>query len=217
MKTKPIRKQELFSILDGMIEQGGRQTCYCALIAVLYAVGGRISEVIPLRRRDILRPDGSFRNTITRVKLKTKANVPPKITRSLNEAIIPYIQPWLVYQRNVFGRGRAEDFIFDPAGNGKHIHRSTAWKICRRLFSPFTDRPGTHTPRKTFATIMYSAWLGELKDPIKAARQVQKLLGHASLETTWNYLGLDDQDPELMLDAISPDGQQYQLSLKNTQ
>lgn len=195
MKAEPVPRSVLFAMLDQQLAKGGRNLCWVALIALLYGIGARISEVLPMKIGDVS-DDGVLRGRIRRIKLKTRGKE-EFISRSLNRGLARYIEPWIKFRMQEF-RAREDDFVFSLRWDGKPINRVYAWSKFKSFSasSGISENFSTHSPRKTFAIVMYQAWLARLNDQLKAARQVQKLLGHKSIDTTIHYLELDGENPE---------------------
>jgi len=122
-----------------------------ALIATLFETGGRVSEVIQLRRRNFqvgeeaiivtgmkvlkryekvkeYEDDTGRVRWITRPVFETRGRFPILV----REPLVPYLLPWL---------DETEDYLFpSSAAHRDHIDRSWAYKIVRRV----GDRLGHH-------------------------------------------------------------------------
>lgn len=201
---KAFTEEEIIRLLDGLlIEEGNR--FYACLCAVLLGVGGRISEILTLRREDVIDAEGRIRATVRREKLKTRGKRVNYITVKLSQTLHRYIEPWVEEQRERWGKIHGEDLLFAWQWNTKAVGRKAVWKALDRAYRRMEigKGHGTHGFRKSAATMIYRYWLGqEWYDSLKAARQVQRFLGHARIDTTIHYLGLDGDDPQQAVDHI---------------
>lgn len=147
----------------------------CALIEMLYATGGRISEILSLSLQDISKVGES--DTLA-IRLKGKGG---------KERVVPVgsfaqhsLDQYLVRVRPSLLRERNNSYIFLNA-RGTQLSRQSAWS----LISQAADRAGIresvtpHSLRHSFAT--------HLLDGGADIRVVQELLGHSSVTTTQIY------------------------------
>jgi len=163
--------------------------------------GFRISELLSLRRKDVIDENGDLTN---RVQVARKFMKGKKASRSvfLNDhakaALLPLLQ-----KLEDTGYFFDDDYIFRSSRGNHPIDRIQAYRIihagCRRC--GITGQLGTHCLRKTFANNVYSDLLnrladGEALDPFRA---VSKALGHADIKSTDKYLSfrMDDIDKSI--------------------
>ncbi len=144
-----------------------------ALLEVLYATGGRISEIVELKISDI----SEIAETLT-IKLTGKGN---------KERVVPIgnfarvsLDKYLTLSRPTLMRSKASDRVFlNSRGNG--LSRQSAWEIIIDCASraKIEDHVTPHAIRHSFAT--------HLLDGGADIRVVQELLGHSSVTTTQIY------------------------------
>lgn len=219
MKPQPIA--DCRAILERL------PTKYAALAALGIATGGRIAELLSLRRGDLIDRDTmDIRPEIRILKLKSRrcstlarglmeikqyiadeaaprnyrgeiinrpppppSKPPPKQYRRF---IIPAeLEHYIAAHLNADAtRGyiHRDDYVF-RGRNGKPLQTRAAYAT----FTRYLGRGyGTHWLRKTYATFMYSTFIVRYDgDAFRAAREVQLLLGHKSIDTTARYLCLD--------------------------
>lgn len=200
---KPFEPQQIKDLLDHLLATGGTELMWCCLAAMLFGVGGRISEILSLTRDDILDEEGRIRGAIRRIKLKARRR--ETVTVKLCEPLHKYIMPWIDYQRRYYGKFRGSDYVFSDQWKHSQLDQVAAWKHFKRIYDRlgFVKRHGTHGFRKSFAIMDYNYWLDVYSgDVLKAVKQVQIHLGHARLETTFHYLGLDADDPDESINHI---------------
>lgn len=146
------------------------------VFAIAYFTGARISEVLKLRVEDI--HDGR----INYVKASTKKR------KNRQVKIVPQLQPFLdAYESPVEGylfpahhnTGR-QGMATKP--NAGHLSRPAADQVLRRVTSQLDlDGTSTHSFRRSFATNLHLAGT--------PTAQIKRLLGHASIDQTAQYIG----------------------------
>jgi len=148
-----------------------------ALLELLYATGCRASELSNLRLRD-LHLDGGF--CVCRGK-GDKQRVVPLGARAA-EAVEAYLQ----HERPKLAAAvaSATDWVL-LSYRGRRLRRERIWELlkryARRVGAPKEVSP--HTLRHSFATHMLAGGAD--------LRQVQEMLGHASIATTQIYTHVD--------------------------
>lgn len=159
---------------------------YQALVAIGVTTGCRISEMLVLRRFDLLGADGRLKDTIAFLKLKSKTGKTVHRKLGIPSGWRKYV---LTHLKRMEERGydRPSDFVFRGSG-GKHLSRLTCARYFRALLG---TGYGTHWMRKTFAGELFRHYLAEnSSDPMRALELTRQALGHARLDTTVKYLGI---------------------------
>jgi len=146
-----------------------------AVLELLYATGCRASELSNLKLCDVHLEEGFCR---CRGKGDKERLVP--LGRRAREAVRDY----LTHQRpQLAGNTEVEWLLL--SGRGKRLRRERIWelfkKYARRVGAPEGVSP--HTLRHSFATHLVAGGAD--------LRQVQELLGHASISTTQIYTHVD--------------------------
>lgn len=162
-------------------------TKYAALAAIGVTTGCRISEILALRRFDLISAESTFKDRISFLKLKSKKDK----TRKL---IIPKdFQKFIIKQLNEEARKgyeRPDDFVF-RGKNGQKLSRYAVYHFFRVNLGVGY---GTHWMRKTFAQLLFKYFLAENKaDPMRALELTRQALGHEQIDTTIKYLGINEQ------------------------
>ncbi len=171
---------------------------YAAIAAIGVTTGCRITEILSLRRFDLLTRDGKLKDRIAFLKLKnTRRNAKPdrasqpKLTHrklSIPRAYRPFI---LRHLRDEERRGydRPDDLVFRGT-LGRALSRLTVYRFFRARLG---EGYGTHWMRKTFAQELFRYFVNENRnDPMRALELTRRALGHAQLDTTVKYLGITD-------------------------
>jgi integrase/recombinase XerD len=148
-----------------------------ALLELLYATGCRASEVSHLALRDL--------HLDERYCLAHGKGSKDRIT-PLGEAAAEAIQDYLAHERPKLAAERkpAPPWLL-LSRSGKRLRRETIWELVKRYArrAGVSEDVGPHTLRHSFATHLLSGGAD--------LRQVQELLGHASIATTQIYTHVD--------------------------
>ncbi|MEL6195772.1 MAG: tyrosine-type recombinase/integrase [Myxococcota bacterium] len=136
------------------------------LIAMMYASGLRVGEVVRLRWHDF----DQDRGTVHVVNGKGGKDRYVPLARSLD----PLLRHWRVYSRH-------QHYVFEGRSEGRHLSTRTVQRIVESVasLSRIEKRVTCHTLRHTFAT--HSIENGQ------NLAMVQEMLGHARVETTRIY------------------------------
>jgi len=157
------REGELISLRD------------CALVELIYATGGRVSEILSLNLSDISTLSDS--NSVA-IRLKGKGGkervvpVGRYAQNSLDQYLVR-VRPSLVGDRKI------QSVFLNTRGSA--LSRQSAWSIISAAAERvgLTERVTPHSLRHSFAT--------HLLDGGADIRVVQELLGHSSVTTTQIY------------------------------
>lgn len=170
-------------------------TKYAAIAAIGVTTGCRISEILALRRFDLINADGSFKDVISFIKLKNKKRNTARdkfyaktrkieIPADYRNIVIRHLQ-----QEEMRGYERPDDFVFRGKMN-RHLSRLTVYAVFRKILGPGY---GTHWMRKTFAQLIFAYFVKRnIADPMRALELTRKALGHVRIDTTVKYLGIDE-------------------------
>ena len=144
-----------------------------ALLELLYATGGRVSEIVNLKIDDLQTSED-----YTAVRLTGKGGkqrVVP-VGKFAQQAVFDYLNN----SRNDFLKVPSNKYIF-LNGRGGALTRQSAWNIvvAQAKSAGITEELSPHSLRHSFAT--------HLLDGGADIRVVQELLGHSSVTTTQIY------------------------------
>ncbi|QDU31931.1 Tyrosine recombinase XerD [Anatilimnocola aggregata] len=148
-----------------------------ALLELLYATGCRVSEVSSLQMRDLHLEE---RHCLVHGKGSKQRLVP------LGEGALNTLRDYLATERPLFvAAARTPPNWVLLSRRGKQLRREAIWELIKRYVArvggPASASP--HTMRHSFATHLLSGGAD--------LRQVQELLGHASIATTQIYTHVD--------------------------
>jgi len=159
-----------------------------AMIALLYASGLRVSELVALRMHELSLTEGLVR-TIGKGSKERIVPVAPLalhlVRRYLNEA------------RVEFERHVGEDAIF-LTRLGRPFSRGGFWATLKQhvRLSGLPEDTSPHTLRHSFATHLLSGGAD--------LRAIQEMLGHANLQTTEIYTHVSTEDLRRIYDDAHP-------------
>ena len=173
-----------------------------AFILLGVATGFRCSELLSLRRVDVLDGAGRVRRELTVKKRNMKKKVEARS--------VPLMEPTREMLANWLARAEREGYclkvdpLFPKRGGGavvaggrvvgvESITRGAAWKAMRRRARSAgvsEAKTGTHSLRKTFTASVYGTWLDRLAagERVDILRQTQEALGHKNIQSTLAYL-----------------------------
>lgn len=174
---RPLSPSEHKSVLAACADARER-----ALLVLGCATGYRISELLSLRVRDLVDPDGKPLRYISVAagSTKTKEGRTIILAPAAGQVVAEYIAGLRV---------ASDESPLFPGQHGKPLSRVQAWRIFKSLCSRagVTGAIATHTLRKTFADRMYRALDGRIE-------KVQRAMGHRSITSTVAYLSFTDDE-----------------------
>ncbi|MCL4125366.1 UNVERIFIED_CONTAM: hypothetical protein GTU68_018011 [Idotea baltica] len=148
-----------------------------AILETLYATGCRASELTGLRLREV-----HLKERFCKVQGKgSKQRMVP-----LGDGAIQTIEKYLARQRPRLAQPRPSesDWLF-LSRSGRQMRREAIWELVKKyaLIAGIATEISPHTLRHSFATHLLAGGAD--------LRQVQELLGHASIATTQIYTHVD--------------------------
>ncbi len=167
-----------------------------AIIETLYATGVRVSELVNLKKRDLIESE----NVIRVFGKGSKERIVP-----IGDIALEWIERYDTSVRSSLGRKSAPvkqsggDFLFLNFRGGK-LSRISVWRMLQKYArgANIKKQIHPHTLRHTFAT--------HLLEGGADIRAVQEMLGHSDIGTTQIYLHLDRSYLKEVLDKFHPRG-----------
>ncbi len=173
---RPLHENQAFQILADSSGDGGWVSLRDrALFTLLYGCGLRIDEALSLDIRDL--PRDGFLRVMGKGRKERQVPVLPLVITAMNEyrSACPYAET-------------NDRPLFIGEKNGKRLHQGVAQKAMRdmrrNLGLPETATP--HALRHSFATHLLQNGAN--------LREIQELLGHASLSTTQRYTDINAEE-----------------------
>ncbi len=161
-----------------------------ALLELLYATGCRVSELVNLRLRDVHLPE---RYCICRGKGDKQRMVP------LGVRAVEAVERYMRDERGRLAgrRSPTPDWLL-LSSRGDRLRRERIWELLKRYAARTGASPevSPHSLRHSFATHLLAGGAD--------LRQVQELLGHASIATTQIYTHVDHTRLKRVHEAFHP-------------
>lgn len=158
----------------------------------------RVSDVISLSKADVFEENGDIKRNAYIVDKKTKKQNTLYL-RPVEDDLLKY-QNWLMRYQMDNPKMKVYDspWLFPSFANpDNHISGHTYYEVMQKVGDLLgLNYLGTHTMRKTGAYRVYEQSNHNIG-------LVMKLLNHSSEAVTLNYLGLDQESREHILDSIN--------------
>lgn len=144
--------------------------------------GLRISDVLPVKLKDVQMEDGRFREYFTLNEKKTGKEKKIKINASLSNEIINYTKAWHL---------TPDSYLFSSR-KGQYLGRIQAYRVLKSAAETIgLENFGTHSLRKT-----WGYWTYKLSNYNVAL--IMDTFNHSSPSITLRYIGINqDQKDEL--------------------
>jgi integrase len=185
-KAKPTTKRgqmrpltiEQVSALEAMLRQDGSDTAVRDLALLRVGIDSmlRSSDVLALTLRDV-RPNGGIARRISVLPKKTK-RTGKHVQFGISDKTKSALESWIVKNSQM----KPEDRLF-PITTRQHQRIVKQWIALLGLDPVLYS---THSIRRTKSTHLY--------EQTKNIEVVKRLLGHASLAATGEYLGVTNED-----------------------
>jgi integrase len=181
MTVEPIREINKINRMYCYLET--KDPKYGLMFKVGLNTGLRISDILPLRTRDIFNSDGSFRDHLILNEKKTGKEKKIKINAALRKEILMLVPK---------GKSPENAFLFRNPRTQDHIQRIQAYKVLKSAAKECgIENFGTHSMRKTWGYWTYRASkynIGLIMDTFN----------HSSPSVTLRYIGVNqDQKDKL--------------------
>lgn len=204
MRARELSADEFGAIYQLFHAGTPHRRAMAAMMLVMVSSGARVSEVTSTIRSDYINPDGSIKERFRRRKLKSRSEA--YISRPIMAAVKEDLTEWFDFQKRHYG-ATMRSYAFAIGNLSRQPSRSRFCRdlkiACRQLGINSTG-VSSHSFRKTFAMQQLRQWLKECNgNQWAAARKVQRLLEHRSVDTTLAYLAISDDNPEKYLDTLN--------------
>lgn len=164
--VQPIRDPGKITEMKNYLKSKSERNYILFVLGI--STGLRISDILQLRKEDLLNTHVNLRETKT--KKQKRIRIPPYIRKELIE----------------YARGLEDkDFVVKSRqGGNRAIDRSVAYRILREAAEQVNLKEiGTHTLRKTFGYHFYQ----QTKD----VAMLQEMFNHSSQDITLRYIGIN--------------------------
>lgn len=202
--SEPIRsKEDLANFIECLSRSSYNEVLSArnlALFIVGITTGLRVSDILKLRFRDVIKIDRrtkqiEFQDRIHVVEQKTgKTNIIPKISNKCKSALYKYLQ--LLFSSNcdidlddylwVVGDSKTHFKIAKDNHLNKCNYYDTLQKVGRMMIWQIPTKIGTHTMRKTFGYHMFK----QSQNKYETLAVLQEWFNHSSQRMTLKYIGI---------------------------
>ncbi len=180
MTVEPIRDK--LKIDEMYYHLASKDPKYGLLFKFGLNTGLRISDILPLKLKDLQNSDGQFREYLTIIEKKTGKEKKIKINASLSHEILNYIEK---------ERITWDSYLF-VSRKGRYVGRVQAYRVLKYTAdSVGVENFGTHSLRKT-----WGYWTYKISN--YNVGLIMDTFNHSSPSVTLRYIGISqDQKDEL--------------------
>jgi integrase len=181
MTVEPIRNKD--DIKKMFYYLNGKNPKYGLLFKFGLNTGLRISDILPLKVKDIFNENSSFKNYLTIKEKKTKKEKKIKLNDAIRKMLYSYVKKY---------RLSADSYLFYSRKGDGHIQRIQAYKVLKEAANMCNvENFGTHSMRKTWGYWTYKASKYNIG-------LIMEMFNHSSQNVTLRYIGVSqDQKDEL--------------------
>jgi integrase len=184
----PFDERDMLTMLNSKSFEVGNRTRNQCLFVLECCTGARISEILGLRRGDMLDDQGHVRDRITFTRTKNKR---PRTVPLVNDFLKPYLVEWLKLLE-ADGYCQAQSMLFPSYKQGRAITRAWAWCLYKSAAKELglSGTFGTHSCRKAWAKATYEYYhrlhmAGKNIDPLV---KLQEAGGWRNIDSCRRYL-----------------------------
>lgn len=180
MTVEPIRNKAKIRQMYHYL--AGKETKYGLLFKFGLNTGLRISDILPIKLRDVCCENGNFRDYLVLNEKKTGKEKKIKLNAALRKAIAAYVKNESL---------QSGSYLF-PSKKGKYIGRIQAYRVLKDAAGIIgIENFGTHSLRKTWGYWTY-------KESRYNIGLIMDTFNHSSQSITLRYIGVSqDQKDEL--------------------
>jgi len=149
----------------------------------------RISDLLSLKIKDVLDRQGNIKEFIHLKEQKTNRQVKIKLNKTVKEALNYFLDKARITD--------PEQYLFKSERGNRPLDRVRAWCLIQewtREVGLESERYGTHTLRKT--------WGYQARKQGLSIEQISEKLGHKSVIVTKRYIGISQEEINLLEEEI---------------
>lgn len=181
MTVEPIRDKD--KIKKMFYYLNGKDNKYGLLFKCGLNTGLRISDILPLRVKDIFHNNGNFKDYLVIKEKKTGKEKKIKLNDALQKMLSSYVKEQEL---------KPDSYLFYSRKGDGHIQRIQAYKVLKDAANLCNiENFGTHSMRKTWGYWTYKASKYNIG-------LIMETFNHSSQNVTLRYIGINqDQKDEL--------------------
>jgi integrase len=184
-EVQPIRSQKKILAIKSYIKGPEYNSTFRARDYLLFTMGIncalRINDLLSLKTKDVLTKEGNIKKYIHIQTKKAKVTLQIKINESIKKALDYYLEHTKALD--------PDDYLF-KSQTGQRLDRVRAWGLIKDWTGAVglnDELYGTHTLRKTWGHMA----VVHFNVPV---RTVSKKLGHKSIQSTMDYIGITQKE-----------------------
>lgn len=186
--VEPIRDpKKILAIKRNLKEEGNSRNYLLFVAGVNLAL--RISDLLSLKVRDILDRRGNIKEFLHLKEQKTKRQVKIKLNNTVREALNYFLDKARVTD--------PEQYLFKSERGNRALDRVRAWSLIQKWTKEVGlegEQYGTHTFRKT--------WGYQARKQGVSIEKINQKLGHKSVIVTKRYIGINQEEINLLEEEI---------------
>lgn len=177
--VEPIRDWDLLLDIEDYLKDKNERD-YVLFMTGIY-LGRRISDILPLKVRDVKNKDYIYMR-----EKKTGKEVRIVVNDELKD----------IYKSYCKGK-KDYEYLFRGQGKKTPLTRQRVWQILNKAAKEFEykDKIGCHTLRKTFGYWLY--------EDTKDAVAIQELLNQSDISITKRYIGVTQDSKDTLVKGLS--------------
>ena len=186
--VEPIRDQKKILAIKRNLKEENKPRNYLLFVAGVN-LALRISDLLSLRVKDILDKQGNIKEFIHLKEQKTKRQVKIKLNNTVKEALNYFLDKARVTD--------PEQYLFKSERGNRALDRIRAWGLIQKWTKEVGlegEQYGTHTLRKT--------WGYQARKQGVSIEKINEKLGHKSVIVTKRYIGITQEEINLLEDEI---------------
>ena len=192
---KYLTQDEMTRLLEANHIDGKKKEIRDRLILeMLYSTGMRVSELCNLPIKSVIFNDKNFTDEYRFLTIKGKGQKERIVP--LRASVLPILNDYIKMTKK-----EGQKYLFSSYGKQQHIDRRTIENVIKQTaiacgINP--DKVSPHVMRHSFATHLLQKGLD--------IREIQELLGHASIDTTAIYAKINTKNAKEVLEKYHPLG-----------
>ncbi|MBA7524638.1 Tyrosine recombinase XerC [subsurface metagenome] len=186
--VEPIRDPKKILAIKRILREEENPRNYLLFVAGVN-LALRISDLLSLRVKDILDKQGNIKEFIHLKERKTKRQVKIKLNNTVKEALNYFLDKARITD--------PEQYLFKSERGNRALDRIRAWGLIQKWTKEVGlegEQFGTHTLRKT--------WGYQARKQGVSIEKINEKLGHKSVEVTKRYIGITQEEINLLEDEI---------------
>ena len=165
----------------------GKDPKYGLLFKCGLNTGLRISDILPLKVKDIFNENGQFKDYLIINEKKTGKEKKIKLNNALRKILYSYVKTHMLPR---------DSYLFLSRKTGNNIKRIQAYKVLKEAANVCgVENFGTHSMRKTWGYWTYKASKFNIG-------LIMETFNHSSQNITLRYIGIDQDQKDMLYSLV---------------